>query len=620
MIAPEMIVQQGLFYCLLFGVLAAILATPKLFKRFVGEATPATLGVIRILACICMLVVVLWIEDVPTTALFPEAMYRPFGMMQYLYAIPGFHAFARSQLALQFLEWGTALCLFLGLIGWRSRLMVFLGALGGCVIGGLSRQYLFSFFHQGIVPFYMLFILSATPCGDGLSVDRLIRLYQGKPVPESDRALPIYAWSRYACWVFFALAYMASGTSKIKQSGIHWLDPTNLRSMMYSCTLQHCNNYDWDLSLRFGPYMPDFIFTIFGLVGTVGEILFILVLFSALARWIMPPLMVALHVGILFFQNIIFVEFVVFQLMFVNYTKVRQSLAQRVQAKRGSLDVFYDGASPACNRSVRVLKSLDLFNRINWLDRQQLDLARYNSAHGTALTAAELDADLHVRSQGQVLSGYRAYGSVVRSLPALWWMVPFFSLPALSGIGTWLHRNLLVKFLPLAPEQAQAAPAVTGETGIILPVAPRPTGSVRYPLLISALTMTLFLCWFYRFYFYPLTGLHLFAYRDVSGVILYNQMHATYASGKSERIYPEEIIPAQAVASPRRVTNMCFEDDPSKVYICDEYLRALGSVHNRTHPDQPFTQLELQQWRWSFLEAPFDTNHGSVIARHILEI
>jgi predicted DCC family thiol-disulfide oxidoreductase YuxK len=613
--------KPGLFAWLVLGLFAVFISSPTIRRRFVGEVTPATLGIIRIVACTCMLIVVLVLEDVPTTALFPEAMHSSMGIIDYLRLVPGFSAFLRNQAALQVFEWLTALCLIFGLVGWKTRIMIPLGALGGCIIGGITRQYLFSFYHQGLVPVYMLAILSLTPCGDGLSIDRLIKIYRGQPVPDANRPLPIYAWSRYACWVFLVLAYMASGTSKLKNHGFEWLDPINLRGMMYGCTLQHCNNYDFDLSLRLGPHLPDIVYVIFGVVGTFGEIAFITVLFSALARWIMPILMISLHIGILFFQNIIFIEFVVLQLMFVNYTKVRQAIAQRVQLKHGKVQVFYDGKSSVACRSVRLLNSFDLFNRLEFVNIRELDFEQYNQIHGQNLTLSQLETVACVLVEGKLYSGASAYLKLARVIPVLWLTIPFLSWSVLSPVGKWLHRHILLRYFQLSTSSYSYPSQFREFAEINLPTPTRNTGHYRYPLLIMILSFVLSMCWYFPFYFYPLTGLHLFAYKDTSGVVLYNKIYATNVAGETFRIYPEDIIRAQSVASSRRVTNQCFSSDANETYVCNEYLKALGSVHNKTStPNQRFKQLEVQRWRWPFLEDPFDRNFGQVVERHSLTV
>lgn len=493
--ASHRFIDLGIVFCLGFGLILWITTDPNFAKRFVGTATADDLGFIRIIACANLVATALWIEDLPTIPLLPEAIRQPMGSIQFLYAIPGFETFARSQVWLQGFELLTVLCLVLGMVGLWTRLTVPMGALTYCILGGLTRQY-FYYYHQGLIVVFILVVLSFTPCGDGLSVDRWLAARHGRAVVDTSSKTPVYGWSRYTCWSVLVLAYLASGGSKLAAVGISWLDPTNLRGMMYSCTLQRCNNYDWVLSLQFGPHLPDLVFTLFGVAGTFAELAFVLVLFSPLARRILPIFMVGLHLGIWTFQNILFIDFIALQLIFYN---------------------------------------------LSWLKR----------------------------------------------------FFPQWSI-ASNHIGETI-----------------TAPASSS----------RLIHSFQYPILISALTITFAVCWFYRIYFYPLTALHLFAYKDASGVVKYEQIHAQYTSGKINRVYPEDIIPAQAVASYKQITKQCFSEKMDARYICNEYLKALAIAYNdeQSHNDK-IEQFEVQRWKWDFKAEPLNQNYGSIIDRYMFSV
>ena len=496
--AGDRFIDLGIVFCLGLGLLLWIATDPGFAKRFVGEATANELGFIRIIACINLIVTALWLEDLPTSSWLPEAIRQPMGTIQFLYAIPGFEAFSRSQEWLQGFELLTVLCLSLGMVGLWTRFTIPLGGLTYCLLGGLTRQY-FYLYHQGLIVVYMLLALSFMPCGDGLSVDRWLAKRRGRPVVDTQSPTPVYGWSRYTCWVVLVLAYLASGGSKLAVVGFSWLDPTNLRGMMYSCTLQRCNNYDWDVALRVGPHLPDFVFSLFGVAGTFAELAFVLVLFSALARRIMPLFMVSLHLGIWTFQNILFIDFIILQLIFLD---------------------------------------------LNWAQ--------------------------------QFFSRWGLFSSAER--------------PAIGN---------------------------TAENALV-----RPLDAFRYPLLISVLSTVFAVCWFYKIYFYPLTGLHLFAYKDISGVVMYEQVYAQYASGETARIYPEDIIPAQGIASYKQVTQQCFSEEADKLYVCDEYLGALASAYNSQpgHSDNKIQEIDVQRKKWDFKTNPLDKNFGNVVGNYALNI
>jgi hypothetical protein len=522
-IAPIFTVSNSLLFCMGIGWIGWTITRPTFpklkkfwqknsqnyYKRFVEGATPESLGAIRIIACISLIIITLWYEDIPRSALFPIEMLQPMGLLQFLYAIPGFEVFVRSEWALQIFEWLTVLILFLGMIGWQTRIMIPLGGFCYCILGGIVRQYLGSY-HTGLIVVYILAVLSLAPCGDGLSVDRLLKVHQGQPVPKADYPLPIYGWARYSCWVIPVLCYLASAMSKLRNGGFFWWNPVNLKGIMYGCTLSTCNNiFHWDLSLRLGPHLPDFVFALFGLVALLGEIAFVSVLFSKVARRFLPILMMSMHLGIWAFLNIVFIDFILLQLIFYDFTAIGQSIIRRIAPKRKKL-------------------------------------SQSNS-----------------QSVGQNL-------------------------------------------------KARAS--------IIVPVSKQTLGTVRYPIIIVVLTLIVGFCWVNRIEYYPFTGFYLFADKDTSGVVLYNTMYAHYESGRTARIYPEEIIAAQRSA-PLWHTDRCFSKDPSEVHICDAYLSALGSIHNQSAPaNEKFTYLELQRWQRNFLLNPLDPNYENLIERHTFKL
>jgi hypothetical protein len=151
--------------------------------------------------------------------------------------------------------------LFLGVLGWHTRIVIPLGALCHLLIGGILRDYSFDW-HQGWVPLYLMAILSFTPCGDGWSVDRLRRVYAGRPVPETDYASAVYGWARYMCWAAIALPYVESGLSKLRHGGLSWWSASNMRNFLYTETLRP-REFDWRLSLYLAP-APDIVFSLLG--------------------------------------------------------------------------------------------------------------------------------------------------------------------------------------------------------------------------------------------------------------------------------------------------------------------------------------------------------------------
>lgn len=326
LVAPQQSAENGFFICLGFAALSWILTSPWFFRRFVGETTAESLAAIRIITCVTLVLMTLWMEDLPSSALLPVEIRHSMGVMDYFYGIPGFEAFTRSQFSLQLFEWLTALILILGTIGLKTRWMLPLGAFCYLILGGILRQYTW-FYHTGLLPVYLLAVLSFTPCNDALSVDRWLKQRRGESVPIFDQPNMIYGWSRYACWVVLGGSYIQAGLSKIYYSGFYWWAADNLKSKLLSTTLEPIQT-NWDVSLHL-VNAPDVIFAILGILGLYGELAYGLVLFSRWARLIMPAAMAGMHIGIIFLQNIVFFDLIIVQLIFYDYTAIRRWVQKR---------------------------------------------------------------------------------------------------------------------------------------------------------------------------------------------------------------------------------------------------------------------------------------------------
>ena len=297
----DRLAERAAFWWLLlpivFGLLLRALRRPAFFHRYVGEATPASLAAIRVLTCAILLAHVM-VEDLASTAWLPRRLVEPMGVLQLLYALPiGFRGFLASPAALSVFKAVTAALLLAGAAGWRARATLPLAALGYLIFGGILRQYS-AFYHAGLVPLYVLAVLVFTPCVDAWSIDRRRRASRGLPVPEPGRPAAVYGWSRYACWTVVALAYAASGLSKLRNGGLHWWDAANVRAIYYRTSLNPMH-FDWGLSLRL-VQAPDALFALLGLASVALEVGFLAVLFWRPARRVLPLLMILFHVAVLF--------------------------------------------------------------------------------------------------------------------------------------------------------------------------------------------------------------------------------------------------------------------------------------------------------------------------------
>ncbi len=328
------LIPHGLSVITLSWLVPFVMSRPSFFRRCVGAATPGTLGAIRMWVCAILFAMVVN-ERLAHLAWFPEEFRRPMGLMGVFYALPiGMDRLVASEAGLQLFQYATELALLLGMAGLGTRIVMPLATLCVLVFFGLLRQYSF-FWHQGLITTYLMAVLSFTPCGDGWSLDRLLRIARGRPVPPANQATVRYGWARYACWIAIALPYMAAGMSKFGNVGWFWWAPDNMRRFLYTDTLNPVQ-FDWQVSLQL-VHAPDLFFALVGLSGVLGEALYGLVLVWPLARKVLPAAMLSMHVGIAFLQNILFPDLIFIQAVFYNWTPLRLAIERWLAARRGSV-------------------------------------------------------------------------------------------------------------------------------------------------------------------------------------------------------------------------------------------------------------------------------------------
>jgi len=616
----DKVTTTGLLSGLGFCLIVLLISSPAFSRRIVGEATPGALGAIRMWTCAILLLTTLW-EDLGSIAWLPVELRHPMGMLGYLYALPiGFEGLVTSEMSLRALQLLTEFLLFLGLIGWRTRVVLPLGALCHFLLLGILIDYSF-FWHQNLVPLYVLVVLCFTPCGDGWSVDRLWKVYQGRAVPDAGRASPVYGWARYACWAMIALPYVTNGLSKLEGAGLFWWNPINIRTKLYMDTLNP-REYDWALSLHL-THAPDILFALIGLFSLFSETFFGLVLVSRIARWIFPVAAIMMHIGIFLLQRILFIDLILLQFVFFDFTPIRKAIGGRLAIKRGRLQVLYDGLCPLCSRTVHLLTRFDLFTRLEFLDFRRIDLHEYNRSHLLNLARKDLEEEMYVIFRGQAYRGFYGYRRIASALPVLWPLAPWLFLPGISSLGTlvygYMARNRLKFFW--CDSHCPVQPAVEGESAQVATTGDAARG-FGYTLAVSGIVVVALLCWFYHIEFYPFTSWHLYSGLRTSGKVEYWKVFAQRESGVSSRARLEDTIGALALDNRySRFLAQCFEEQSSDVEICKKFLRAAAAAYNKkAQPGERVTQYEIQIWTWDFLSYPSDPNYGQLIDRFAFEI
>lgn len=613
----DLYTQDGLMACLGFGLIALIATNPTFFRKYVKEATPESLGAIRILTSAILLGSTLC-SHLASSVHLPPQMRESMGVMQFFHALPiGFERFLGNEIALQVFSALTAVILFLGMVGWQTRFSIPLGAFCFFLQGGILREYA-HYWHQELLPLYVMAVLSLTPCGDALSVDRLWKISRGQAVPAADRPLAVYGWSRYACWVVIALVYITAGLSKLRFGGLFWWNATNMRAILYTDTLQP-TSFDWNLSLHL-TQAPDIFFALLGLVGILSELGYGTVLFSSTARLILPFSIMMLHTGIFFLQNVAFFDLIVLQLVFFDFTEIRKAIGRRLATRFGSIHVLYDGLCPFCRRTVRILDSLDLFDLLKFINFRHMNLSDYNRNNKQNLKLRALEEEMYVVFRGRAYRGFYGYRVIALFLPAFWPLAPWLFLPGISSVGVLVYGYVARNRLKLI--QCDSNCTLTLSPAGELTAAPPARNQAqdwRYCLLIPSLIILMLLVWVFRIEFYPFTAWQMYSVPNNSGTVTFHKVFLKRESGETSRAYFEDVIGATKAGRYGKATQGCFV--PEKADLCQKFLAASAQAYNhQARAGEKVTQFEVQQWLWDFRAYPLGPQHGTLAQRFVFEV
>ena len=601
--------QISLLVCLGCVLLFLCLSHPGFFRKYVGEATAESLGIIRVITCGIILVKILW-EDLSSLALIPLDATQPMGIIHWFYALPiGFEQFLTSHTSLAIFKYLSALIVFLGMLGWQTRIVLPLGTLCYLLVAGLVRHYSW-FWHSGLIPLYLIAVLCFTPCSDSWSVDRLWKVYQDKPVPDADSTSPVYGWSRYACWTVISLGYMFAGFSKIANAGLMWWHPVNTKGILFSSALRK-RVLGWGLSLHLTS-APNWLFALMSIPKQFGEITFGLVLFSRTARFILPILMIVMHIGTFFLMEIRFFDLLVLMFIFFDFTAIRKAIALKLR-QNFSIQLLYDGECPVCSRHIRLLNCFDLFERLELIDCWSLDLAKDNHYQNLDSLPSELTGKIYVLSSGQVYRGFSGFRMIALALPILWLFVPCLFLPGISSLAKRVYDYLNRRIVFPRTQKLQ------NHYFSLYYHHKKIDRGLRYSMLISMLIALMAFVWLLRIEFFPFTALQAFSTLDTSGIFTYNKVFIHHESGKISRTHLEDIVGAMTNNRYQALVDHCFK--PDSVHICNNFFAKAGSVYNRRlSPQDKAVRFESQLWEWDFKSNPDDPNYGEIIQQHVYHV
>jgi len=169
----------------------------------------------------------------------------------------------------------------------------------------------------------VLAVMMLARTGDAYSLDR--RLFgRGRALEPSGE----YRWPVRAAWLLMTTVFCSAGIAKLRHGGLAWVLSDNMATVL----LQH--GYDvasHEPLSRVGLWLAQYprLCSVLALMTIVVEAGYPLALISRRARWIFPPAMCGLLIGIRLTMGPTFPQFVICHLFWVPWDRVAAAVASR---------------------------------------------------------------------------------------------------------------------------------------------------------------------------------------------------------------------------------------------------------------------------------------------------
>jgi predicted DCC family thiol-disulfide oxidoreductase YuxK len=339
------------------------------------------------------------------------------------------------------------LALALSCVGLYTRVSTAVSFVLGTYLIGLPNNF-GKIHHLDQLLVWVFLAMAFSRCGDAWSFDALLRKARAKtpgaldPIPSGE-----YTWPVHLIWVISVMVYVEAGASKLRHSGISWVTSATMRNYLLR-SFYHVSDAEpltsWGLFFAKSLWLSSAL----AAVALFFEIGILIALFSRRSRWILVPGVVGMQAGIALLMGPNFYQMILCQALWVPWDRVVDRLVSRVQ-KRHPYAVAFDGACGVCQRTIAVLRSLDVLHRVEFLDtvkqwpriEEIFPLSDRERAH----------AEMHLRTpRGQIKTGFYAYRALALALPLGWLALPFLYLPGVAWVGSHVygavaarrHRNV----------------------------------------------------------------------------------------------------------------------------------------------------------------------------------
>lgn len=332
------------------------------------------------------------------------------------------------------LEFVWKLGLFMSCIGLFTRFINKVTFLVGLYVMALPNNF-GKTGHGDAVLVLAMFVMALSKCGDGWSMDALIRAWiRRDPRGSAKPASGEYRWPVRMVWLLSAMVFFGAGVTKLRWSGLAWVTSDNLSNTIMQHYYGSISRTPSGLGLWVAQHK--LLCKIIAGMTILIEIGFPLALFSKAARWVLVPAMFLAQVGIYQLMGVLFLQFMFVYAFWVPWDRIGQIIERAVKRVRGSgkYIMLYDGGCGICRSVASVVTRLDLLHRIEPID--VLNEWTMVAKRFGLLTQERCLTDMHVvRPDGKVVTRFEAYRSLAWTIPALWVVLPILYVPGVPLIG-----------------------------------------------------------------------------------------------------------------------------------------------------------------------------------------
>jgi len=285
------------------AVLATALATPLVWRA------PPEIA-IRRAAALGLLLTFTLVELPPGLLELPPDALRLPGLLTPLHHAP-WAVSALTSPAGVLLLWGLLLgagALAAFGTGRRAQVALVVAAVVGIVLGGLSRGFFGTSYHQGLLAILLALLIGLAPRSARDDVG-LLR-------------------------VLLTIAYVAAGVAKLRVPGFSFTDPETQLGLVAECLVQHCNHLEAPLG-RPLLLLASTHAGVLSLVGVIAglvlswELLFPLVIVGPRTRVALAVAALAFHIGVILFFGIVFVDFLLADVVLLRTANSPRTVAPR---------------------------------------------------------------------------------------------------------------------------------------------------------------------------------------------------------------------------------------------------------------------------------------------------